>query len=49
MQKAHDNVKHAKEVSEKNRHDQGINRDESIERLREKQENAERARHEQVS
>ncbi|KAF9359861.1 hypothetical protein BGX26_011238 [Mortierella sp. AD094] len=47
VQKAHDNVMHAKQVLEKNRHEAGLSRDGSMERLREKQENAERARQEQ--
>ena len=48
VQKAHENVKHAKEVSERNKQGYDQNRDESMERLREKQDNAERARQEQV-
>ncbi|KAI1310200.1 hypothetical protein EDD11_003878 [Mortierella claussenii] len=47
VQKAHENVKHAKEVSEKNKQDADLSRDESLEKLREKQENAGRARQEQ--
>ncbi|KAG0007240.1 hypothetical protein BGZ80_004903 [Entomortierella chlamydospora] len=47
VQKAHDNVMHAKQVLEKNRHEAGLSRDGSMERLRGKQENAERARQEQ--
>ncbi|KAF9274383.1 hypothetical protein BGZ68_000729, partial [Mortierella alpina] len=47
VQKAHENVQHAKAVSEKSRHVAGLSRDESKERLREKQDNAERARQEQ--
>ncbi|KAF8934112.1 hypothetical protein BGZ58_005931 [Dissophora ornata] len=48
VQKAHDNVKHAKAVSVRNKQDADVSRDESLERLREKQENAERARQEQA-
>ncbi|KAG0236776.1 hypothetical protein B0O80DRAFT_471313 [Mortierella sp. GBAus27b] len=47
VQKAHENVRHAKEVSERTKVGAGLIRGESMERLREKQENAERARQEQ--